>query len=455
VTTTIAQVPPILSLTEAQTFAAVRSFVVNNIRSSAFATSCSNGYLEVSSLFAGNIQRFQQLVSPTGDIAPCTQIADWKYTDPEFSGQGSVGSYRVTPIQNFPSVFVYGAPEVVRGQISRVSEPRAGDFVIVQQLRQPRLSLNITSFSDNIIVASADEFGVLTITTVTREFSPLVPGMLLLDVGGPLVNGTVLGEQLSGTTGGLGTYNIYPPQVIPQETIYAGIREDLTPTQLALQLDFHGPNSGDNVKIIESLWRSDYAYDLLNPLGVSPLYSSDPREMPFMNAEQQYEYSWTIDLEMQTNPVVLTSQQFFDQIAIASYEVDAPAVTLVPPTPIVPSKPIPQPPLPWPWPPGPEGPQGPQGPPGLQGPPGIQGPQGIPGSANSAYVPLNSLTTYALLDGTVDGEQVWIEDNLGTAAALHPIVTGNFVIGNTVTFNVNYQSIIFRWNASASSWGLF
>jgi hypothetical protein len=408
VTTVIASVPPILSLTEAQTFSAVRSFVVENIRSSAFVASCTNGFLEVTSLFAGSIQRFQQLIDPNNAIAVGTHIVDWRYSDPDYTGQGDIGTYRIEPFQNFPSLFLYGAPEVVRGQISRVSEPRAGDFIIIQQLRQPRLSLNVTTYADNIIVAEADEFGMLTVSAITQGQSSLMPGMLLLDVGGPLLNGTVLGSQISGEPGGIGTYSIYPSQVVAQETMYAGVREDLTPTQVALQLDFHGPNSADNTRLIESLWRSDYAFDILNPLGVAPLYSSDPHELPFINAEQQYEYRWVLDLEMQTNPVALTTQEFFTTLGITTISIGPPG----------PTPPITLPSI---WPPpevivltGAQGPPGPEGPPGQQGAPGTSGPPGPPGPSGSQG-PYVSFTTSSMLTAAQGGG---FFDNLGSISPI-------------------------------------
>jgi hypothetical protein len=321
VTTAIAAVPPILLLTEAQTFAAVRSFLVGAIRSSTFAASCTNGFMEVASVFAGNLYRYQQLVDPTGVILSGTHVTSWNYNDPKYSGQGNTGTYQIEPLQNFPLLYVYGAPKVVRGQVNRVAEPRPGDFIIVQQLRQPRIATNYTTYGDNIIVASI-EGNVLTISAMTHAASSLLPGMLILDVGGPLANGTTLGLQLTGTPNGIGTYNVYPPQSVPQETMYIGVRSDIVLTQTALQLDFHGPNSADNTKIVQGLWRSEYSYDLLQPLGVAPLYASEPVEAPFINAEQQYEYRWTLDLEMQVNPTILTTQQFFDHVAIALIEAD-------------------------------------------------------------------------------------------------------------------------------------
>lgn len=339
-TTQIANVPPIISLTEAQIFSAVRSFIANTIRSSTFVANCTNGFMEVSELFAGGLYRFQQLMDPTGTVVSGTIITHWNYSNPDYNGQGGVGTYQIEPLQSFPLLYVYGTPEVVRGQESRVAEPRPGDFVIVQQLRQPLLATNYSTYHDNIIVASING-NTLTIDTITQKKSPLLPGMLILDVGGPLANGTVLGSQISGVVGGVGTYAVYPAQIISQETMYIGVRSDLVMTQTALQLDFHGPNSADNAKIVTGLWRSEYAYDILKPLGVAPLYYSDPIEAPFINSEQQFEFRWVVDLEMQTNPIVLTSQQFFDQVAITLIEADGEGMVSPVPVPPIPRQLIP------------------------------------------------------------------------------------------------------------------
>jgi len=102
-------------------------------------------------------------------------------------------------------------------------------------------------------------------------------------------------------------------------------RSALVPEQVTVQLDVHGPASSDNVQVIASLFRSDWAADQFAASGyaVAPLYASDPRQIPFVNGEQQVEYRWTIDLVMQCNPVTTVTQDFAAQLGIGIVNVDA------------------------------------------------------------------------------------------------------------------------------------
>lgn len=103
------------------------------------------------------------------------------------------------------------------------------------------------------------------------------------------------------------------------------VRNDLQPTQVTVQLDVHGPAGADNAQIISTLFRSGYAVDQFASSGfdVTPLYTADPRQMPFINGENQFEDRWVVDAVMQANPVVTTAQQFADVLDIGIISVDA------------------------------------------------------------------------------------------------------------------------------------
>jgi hypothetical protein len=115
----------------------------------------------------------------------------------------------------------------------------------------------------------------------------------------------------------------------------AGEKHVMQATQLTIQLDFHGPRSGDNSQAFTTLWRDEYASDFFsaNPItlpgGVptqfngSALYSSDPHQLPFVNGEMQYEDRWSVDAEMQINPIVTVPQQFAKTVTLSVAEVDA------------------------------------------------------------------------------------------------------------------------------------
>jgi hypothetical protein len=217
--------------------------------------------------------------------------------------------------------------EVFRGQQNRVPEPKAGDFVVMTPLRSPALSTNFTDYSDNVLTGSI-ALDVLTVTAFASQESPLEAGMLLLDETGDIALNTIILAQLSGTPGGVGDYRVSVSQTLDSTTLLAGLRNDLTPHEWTIQIDVHGPLSGDNVSRITGLFRSEYATTAFAQTGfdVQPLYADDPSQRPFINAEQQYEYRWGVDLCLQVNPVVKTPQQFADEL-----EATAVAANLVQP----------------------------------------------------------------------------------------------------------------------------
>ncbi len=95
-------------------------------------------------------------------------------------------------------------------------------------------------------------------------------------------------------------------------------------TEVTIQADIHGPASADNAARITTLFRDQFGVSAFQALGVAlaPLYTSDPKQMPFDNGEQQIEERWTVDLTMQAN-ITLTSQaQFADAVSVTTMAVD-------------------------------------------------------------------------------------------------------------------------------------
>lgn len=224
-----------------------------------------------------------------------------------------------------------GTFEVVRGQDNRVPEPAVTDFAVITPIRQSRLSYNIDDYSDNIIVGSISGT-TLTVTSVVS--GALAPGCTLYDEAWPMNVAalTWIVLQLTGTPGGVGTYQVNQSQTVASETLYAGQRLDLEPIEWTVQCDIHGPMSGDNTRVVDTLFRSEYGVlavggvspgDLVedtSSLVLTPLYSSDPVQTPFENAEQQIEYRWSMDLTLQMNVVVSTTQQFADKLKVHTVE---------------------------------------------------------------------------------------------------------------------------------------
>ena len=229
----------------------------------------------------------------------------------------------LTALRAFLLGVVPAGTAVIRGQDNRVAEPASQDFVVMTPILQPRLGTNETAYFDDVFTGSISGT-TLTVTVVARGQAPLAPGMLLLDGLWPTMNvapGTVIVRQITGSpAGGIGTYQVSPTQTVASETMYAGTREDLVQTELTVQLDVHGPQSGNNTRVIEGLFRSEYAVDQMASSGfdVAPLYCGDPHQAPFVNDSNQVEYRWSMDAHLQINPRITTPQQFADEVEVTT-----------------------------------------------------------------------------------------------------------------------------------------
>ncbi len=112
-----------------------------------------------------------------------------------------------------------------------------------------------------------------------------------------------------------------------QMTGTVGSNSYMQPSKVTVQLDVHGPNSADNAQIISTMFRDQYAFDAFAASGipgVAPLLADDPRQIPFQNAEDQYEDRWVVEAQIQANQIVSSiPQQTFDVIAVDLINVDA------------------------------------------------------------------------------------------------------------------------------------
>jgi hypothetical protein len=160
---------------------------------------------------------------------------------------------------------------------------------------------------------------VLTVASVT--FGTILVGAPVYDPAGNVTAGTAI-TALGTGTGGAGTYLVTPSQTVASASLYAGVTASTAPTRVTVQLDVHGPNGAENTQIISTLLRDEIGCEAFAATGldVQPLYASDPRQMPFINAERQFENRWTIDAVLQANPVVTVPQQFADALSISLFE---------------------------------------------------------------------------------------------------------------------------------------
>lgn len=209
---------------------------------------------------------------------------------------------------------------VILGQTNRVPEPKEDTYVVFWPISQPRLGTNYTTYEDNQIIGSIAG-PVLTVTDLVQ--GTLGAGMTLIDgTVGVIAANTVIVDQISGSTGGTGTYTVSPTQVISSSLLYADVRKDLVATEWTVQIDVHGGRGANVARVIEGLFRSEVATAFFETqgLGMAPLYCSDPKQLPFINDQQQYENRWSMDAHMQFNPIIGTPQQFATEIEITTIE---------------------------------------------------------------------------------------------------------------------------------------
>jgi len=252
--------------------------------------------------------------------------------------------------------------DIIQGQVNRVPEPSGNDFVVMTAIRRERIETNIDGVNGLVFVASISG----TTMTVTQMLTPSSFGIGIgfaigvtpigdygpgLTIGYPVTgtgvaDGTII-TALGTGTGGEGTYTISPSQTVTSETMSSGLGTFLQPTKVTIQLDVHGPNSADNAQVISTLMRDDFAVQQfaqfsseagiaigfaigLSAIGIGsavdpivPLYADDPRQMPFINAEQQYEWRWVIEALIQANQVVTVPQPFATSAQVGIVSVDA------------------------------------------------------------------------------------------------------------------------------------
>lgn len=204
--------------------------------------------------------------------------------------------------------------EVIRAQVNRVPEPKTTDFVLMTVISRTRLETNIDSVQDVVLD------GMIADTTLTYTFSrgDLRIGTLLS--GPEVAPGTVVTAISSDGV----TATVTPSQTA-SGPFFAGYKLALSPTQLDVQLDVHGPASGDNAQVLATLLRDEYATTLFSASGLDlqTLYAADPRrQAPFVNAENQWEERWVVTASLQANWMVQVPQDFADRVNVELINVD-------------------------------------------------------------------------------------------------------------------------------------
>jgi hypothetical protein len=236
-----------------------------------------------------------------------------------------------------------GPIEIVQGQQSRVPEPVGPDYVIFWPIGRPRLATNQDVYGD---CAFTGQVSGNTLSVSNIQFGVVQIGGQLYGSAVPL--GTIVQSQLTGTAGGgSGTYALSASFSAGSSTMAAGAFFAMQEAEVDVQIDVHGPNSHDNAAVITTLFRDDYAVEQFLTFGsappgypgvgifganpwqqnvgnytaVAPIHADDPRQIPFLNAEQQYENRWIITARLQANQIVSVPLQFFSTVSVKQYDI--------------------------------------------------------------------------------------------------------------------------------------
>lgn len=233
--------------------------------------------------------------------------------------------YQLAALRSFLMDVLPGGTPVIRAQANRVPQPAQADFVLMTPILRKRMSFNRASWSDayaDCKFTGSIAGNVMTVTYIS--YGRIVLNAPVYGVG---VNAGTKVIAFKSGTGYYGTYQISPsPQTIPAGTTMAcGVVSITESTELTVQLDVHGPNAADNAQVMTTLLRSPYATYFFDYGGypVQTLYADEAKQVPFINAEDEYEYRWVIDSYLQANPTVQVGQQYFDRVTIKTILADS------------------------------------------------------------------------------------------------------------------------------------
>lgn len=232
-----------------------------------------------------------------------------------------------TALRNFLLGVLPAGVDVVAGQGNRVPEPQAGSFVVMTPIRFNRPSTNLDTYAD-VVFDGTTSGTTLTVSTLIHG-SVVTTNNLLFGVG--VSDGVKILSQLSGLPGGTGNYLLSAPQTIsPAQKLAAGYELLQQNAEVTVQLDFHSADltAGDMAQITSTALRDLYATDVFRKMappfnGVVPLHADDPRQVPFINENQQWEWRWVLEACLQANQVALTPQQFAEALKVRRVAVDA------------------------------------------------------------------------------------------------------------------------------------
>lgn len=103
-----------------------------------------------------------------------------------------------------------------------------------------------------------------------------------------------------------------------------GARLDKRPSQWTVQVECYGSVAADNAALIAGVFSTEFACEQFQATGLdmAPLYAGDLSNTSLIDSEQHYQKRWTLNLVMQTNPVIQTPMDFAAQLNPLLVEVD-------------------------------------------------------------------------------------------------------------------------------------
>ena len=105
----------------------------------------------------------------------------------------------------------------------------------------------------------------------------------------------------------------YPDR--PDPAVNETDRVDLLFITLVVQIDCYGINADSTAQALLMLMRSD----IMCEYGVTPLFCTEPMNVPFVNAEQQQQVRWSLDANLQFNVSWLQQQDSALEIKVDNF----------------------------------------------------------------------------------------------------------------------------------------
>ncbi len=290
----------------------------------------NNGSAVFSGFISGNVLTVGRVLR--GSVAAGSLVlgamSGTKIVSQTTGQHGQPGTYQVsisqmTGRESAPLTMSTGV-DVLAGQQNRVPETNNPAFVLMTPISFRRLATNVDESQDCKFVGSIA--GTL-LTVTTLDAGEIAVGNLIFGPG--VASGTQVTAFGTGS-GGVGTYQVAPAQIVAGETLSAGTKTMTQNAQVTVQCDFHssGTLAGDLAQTVSTALRDEFGTNffanLAAPLdGVVPLFGDDPRQIAFTNAENAYEYRWILDVELEVQQIVTVPQLYADSVIPTLYNVSA------------------------------------------------------------------------------------------------------------------------------------